>query len=335
MTLLRGLLGLGLLASALWAVPPAVASVSNPYSDPVMQRASNLIEWGRLKEARDLLADAVNQADNAGNAALLAYYAHVLVKFGDLRAGLAAARHAIAIDSSCALCHLYLFEAMGEKAKGVNQMRALVELPKMKKQLEEATRLDPSLGDVQWGWIDLDLDLPATVGGSAKDALVHADKLSQIDPVDGHLARASIYEFVHKDDQAMAEYRAAAREHPEDPRGVFALGQALFERGDHAAAAPYLARALELNSESSLYSGYQAANLVHLTRLDQARDVILAAQKVHPQSRLGAYLVAQALHETGQDYVWAKQLLALYLDVPPEPDQPSHADARSLMAALG
>ncbi|MGH9205875.1 MAG: hypothetical protein ACRD1G_04865, partial [Acidimicrobiales bacterium] len=100
-------------------------------------------------------------------------------------------------------------------------------------------------------------------------------------------------------------------------------------------AAPYLQRALALNPESALYSGYQAANLVHLTKLEQARVVILAAQKVHPESRLGAYLVAQALHETGQDFVWAKQLLALYLDVPPEPDQPSLADARTLMSALG
>src|SRR6185437_14201031 len=87
-----------------------------------------------------------------------------------------------------------LAEAVAERAEGMNQFHALLVLPRMKKQLEKATALDPNSGDVQWAWIDLDLGLPAAAGGSTSEAMKHADRLSEIDPVDGRLARASIYE---------------------------------------------------------------------------------------------------------------------------------------------
>ncbi|HUX68332.1 MAG TPA: tetratricopeptide repeat protein [Terriglobales bacterium] len=325
--LLGGILGLLILGGL-----PAAATTS---SDPTVQRAADLVEWGRLKEARSLLAAAVADPGNARDARLLAYYGHVLAKFGDLKGGMQMAKRAVGLDPQCGSCHLYLFEAMADHAKTMSQFRALLQLPKMKKQLQKATSLDPNSADVQWGWIDLDLALPAALGGSSADALRHAERLAQIDPVDGHLARASIYQSLRQPEQAMAEFRAAAVDHPNDPRGVFALGQALYQRQDFVAAAPQLARALALNPQSTLYAGYQAANLVRLKHLAQARQVLQAAAQLHPDSRLGAYLVAQALHATGQDFDWAKQLLGAYRAVPPEPDQPTLAQAQQLWKNLG
>lgn len=317
------------------AMAAIAAPASAPPADPTVRRAADLVEWGRWQEARKLLADAVAEPGNARNAALIAYYAHVLLKFGDLRTGTDQAKRAVALDGACASCHLYMFEAMAERAQGMNQFHALLVLPRMKKQLEKATALDPDSGDVQWAWIDLDLALPVAAGGSTSEALKHADRLSEIDPVDGRLARASIYESLKQSDQALAQYRAAAEDHPDDPRGDFALGQALYKRGDFAAAAPFLAQAFHLNPASALYSAYYAASLVHDKKLPQARTVLDAAQALHPDSRVGDYLCAEALRQTNQDFAWAKQLLAEYLAVPSEPDQPTAAQAQKLLAALG
>ncbi|MGH9418286.1 MAG: hypothetical protein ACRD01_16825 [Terriglobales bacterium] len=315
----------------LWAPVRA----STPNSDPLVQKAADLVEWGRLKEARQFLASASAQAANQHNPELLAYYAHVLVLFGESKLARAEAEKSVALDANCAACHLYLFEALADHAKKIPQWRALLELHKLRKQLETATALNPHLGDVQWGWIELDLSLPASVGGSTNDALQHAGKLAQTDPVDGHLARASIYRAMKKPEQALTEYRAAATEFPQDPRGSFALGKALYERAEYGTAAPYLARAWELNHQSALYAAYLAANLVRLKTLPEARQVLAAAASLHPDSRLGAYLAAQALKATGQDFNWAKQLLESYLTVPPEPTQPTLSDARQLLADLG
>src|SRR6185437_580760 len=287
----------------------AAAAASTPPSDPVVRRAADLVEWGRWQEARKLLADALAQPANARNAPLIAYYAHVLLKFGDLRAGTDQAKRAVALDDACASCHLYLFEATAERAQGMNQFRALLVLPRMKKQLEKATALDPGSGDIQWAWIDLDLALPSAAGGSSADAMKHADRLGEIDPVDGRLARASIYASLKQPEQELAQYRLAAEDHPDDPRGLFALGQALYQRGDFAAAAPPLAKAYAMNPASALYSGYHAASLVHEKKLPQARAVLDAAQAQHPDSRLGDYLCAEALRQTNHDFAWAKQLL--------------------------
>lgn len=324
-----GLLGLGGAGARLWAAPPPANGT------PVMRQAANFIEWGRLKEARALLASALQEPSNQNNAALLAFYGHVLMQFGDQRDGMDMTKRAVALDKDCAACHLYLFEAMAQKAKAASQMRALLLLPKLKKQLQQAAAMDPDLGDVQWGWIKLDLQLPKSLGGGTDAALEHADALSKIDPVDGRLARASIFEATHQAEAALNEYAAAAKEHPEDPRGVFAFGQALYQRGDYARAEPNLARALKLNPKSALYSAYEAAALVRLKQLEAARTVLAQGKAMHPESRLGDYMAAEALRESGQDFSWARQLLASYLDVPPEPDQPSVDAARTLLAQIG
>lgn len=308
----------------------AMLSAQTPSQGP-LQQARDLVEWGRLKEARTLLLQASTDAGNDKNAPLLAYLGHLQVQFGDLDAASQLTKQALKLDQNCATCHLYRFEAMAKHAETMNQVRALLALHGIKKQLEKAERLAPNLGDVQWGWIQLDLSLPAAVGGSTQAALQHADLLSRIDPVDGHLARASIFESEGHPDQALAEYRAAAQQHPNDPRGVFALGKALYLRADYAGAAAPLERAWNLNHASALYGAYHAANLVRLQRPLKARTVLLAAQKLHPDSRLGDFLAAQALADTGQDFPWAKQLLERYLAVPPEPGQASSNDAQRLL----
>ena len=305
-----------------------------PRRGDVIQRARNLVEWGRWKEAREMIAAAVAQPQNATNAQLLAYYAHLLVKFGEVGQAAKLAHKAVSLDKSCASCHLYLFEAKAEHAKTLSRFRALLELPGLKKQLETATKLDPDMADVQWAWIEFDLELPNALGGSSTDARKHADKLAAIDPVDGNLARAHVAKAENKPTEALADYRAAVAANPQDPRGVFALGRELYNRGEYEAAAPYLSRALALNQQSALYCAYQAANLVHLKQLVEARNVIQRGAALHPESRYCEYMAAQAFKSVGQDYAWAKQLLESYLKVKPEPEQPSLADARNLLASL-
>ncbi|MGH9467513.1 MAG: hypothetical protein ACRD1Y_09160 [Terriglobales bacterium] len=285
-----------------------------------------------MKEARALLQSAASDAGNDHNAMLLAYLGHLQALFGDIQAAQKLTGEAVHLDPDCASCHLYRFEAIARRAETLSQLKAMLKLHSIKKQLEQAEKLNPRLGDIQWGWIQMDLNLPAALGGSAANALKHAAILSQIDPVDGHLARAKIYQWQGQLDQVLNEYRAAAHDYPGDPRGIFALGRALYQRADYAAAAAPLRRAWEMNRASVLYGAYHAANLVQLQRSRRARTVLQAARLQHPDSRLGDFLTAQALLHTGQDPAWAGQLLERYLAVPPEPGQATTAQARQLLA---
>ncbi len=316
------------LGLAAWAANHPTAQTST------LAQAERLVDWGRLKQARSLLQTASNDAGNQSNAPLLAYLGHIEARFGNLQAARALTDKALKLDQACASCHLYRFEALARHAETLSQFRALLKLHAIKKQLQKAEQLDPHMGDVQWGWIRFDLAVPASLGGGSGDALKHAAVLSRIDPVDGHLARASIFTSQGKSQEALAEYRAAAQEYPNDPQALFALGKALYQQGDYSAAAGLLDRAWKLDPASAFYGAYHAADLVRLGQSQQAQAVLQTAQQQHPDSRLGDFLTAQALADTGQNFAWAKQLLARYLAVPPEPEQATAADARKLLASL-
>jgi tetratricopeptide (TPR) repeat protein len=314
----------------------ATASPAGTFA-PVIRRAEDLAEWGRWKEARATLARAVaeDKQDTADLAPLLAFYAHVVTAFGDYSSALGIAKRAVSLDGNCAYCHLFLSEAMGERAKHLSKFHALVELRSIRKELDRAAQLAPGLDDVQWGMINYNLQVPPAAGGRISDALQHANILGRIDPIDGHIARATIFLAMGRNNQVLDEYRQAVREAPDNPRSNFSLGMALFQIGRYAEALPYLAKAHRLQNQSPLYAAYYAASLVHLNRQLEAKQVLDTSLPAYPDSRLPDYLVAKALREVGQNFVWARELLRSYLQTPPEPDQPTSEDAQQLLASLG
>jgi tetratricopeptide (TPR) repeat protein len=304
---------------------------------PVIKRASELAEWGRWKEARSTLAQALasDRQDTPDLAPLLAFYAHVLSAFGDSAGAISLARRAVSLDDNCASCHLFLSEAMGERAKHLSKLHALVELRAIRRELDRAAQLAPELDDIHWGYINYHLQVPPAAGGRISSALQQADALARLDPVDGHIARATIYLATGREDQVLREYQAAVREAPDDARANFYLGMTLFQRGNYADAEPYLAKANKLQNQSPLYTGYYAADLVHLNQQLAAKRVLDNSLPRYPDSRLPDFLVAKALKAVGQNFAWARELLRSYLETQPEPDQPTADEARQLLASLG
>jgi tetratricopeptide (TPR) repeat protein len=326
-------LATALLVGSLLCTRPARLAAAAPDPQAIVTQTSQFLEWGRWKDARQLISAAVQRDPNV--AILQAYYAHVLIGFSDVKGALDAARRAVSLDENCALCHLYLGEALGERARHMNKLRALVQLRTIRQELERAYQLNPNLDDVQWGLINFNLQVPPAAGGKIEAALEHANDLMKIDPVDAHIARAAVFLAQGHNESALLEYEQAARQYPGDPRGSFSAGFALFQRGDYAAALPYLQRARDLAPASTLYAAYAAATLVHLRHQNEARQILVSSDAQHPDSRLADYLVAQALRDVGQNFTWARQLLTAYMAVPPEPDQPSADDARRLLQSLG
>lgn len=299
-----------------------------------LTRASDLVKWGRWKEARALLQQVLDQPSPTASAPLMAFYAHVLTAFGEREQALQWARKSVAADPNCVSCHLFLAEALGERAKAMAHVRAAFEINKIRSQLDRAQSLDPKDGDVQWGWLRFELELPAVAGGSLQEAAKHADELAAIDPVEGLLGNAMVDLARNQPDKALADYEAAAEKFPANPSGSFNAGMTLYLRGDYPAAEPYLTHAESLEDQSPLYTGYLAADLVRLGREPEARKLLEQAAKLYPDSRLPDFLVAQALVAMRQDVNWARELLQAYLQVPPEPDQPTAAEASELLASL-
>lgn len=99
--------------------------------------------------------------------------------------------------------------ALGMKALEVNKFKALGMIDDIRTSFENAILLDPKHLEARWALIELNLKLPAIVGGSQAKALQYANELAAISPVDGYLARGHIDEYFDRYTQAEVFYKKA------------------------------------------------------------------------------------------------------------------------------
>ena len=99
--------------------------------------------------------------------------------------------------------------ALGMKALEVNKFKALGMIDDIRTSFENAITLNPKHLEARWALIELNLKLPAIVGGSQAKALQYANELTAISPVDGYLARGHIDEYFDLYTQAEVFYKKA------------------------------------------------------------------------------------------------------------------------------
>ena len=97
----------------------------------------------------------------------------------------------------------------GMIAKESNKFKALGMLGEIRSSFEKAIELDPKHIDARWALIELYLQLPAIVGGSESKAILYADQLLKISPVDGYLAHGHIAEYFKQYPAAELNYKKA------------------------------------------------------------------------------------------------------------------------------
>jgi tetratricopeptide (TPR) repeat protein len=103
--------------------------------------------------------------------------------------------------------------ALGMKAKNSNKFKALSLISDVRESFEHAIALNPKHIDARWALLELNLQLPAMVGGSYKKAALYAEELFSLSAVDGYLARARLAEYGEKWDVAEKNYKIAFERH--------------------------------------------------------------------------------------------------------------------------
>lgn len=99
--------------------------------------------------------------------------------------------------------------ALGMKAKESNKFKALGMIGDVKESFEKAIALNPKHIDARWALIELYIQLPGIVGGSERKALMYANELMKISPVDGYLSKGHIAEYFNRYKEAEKNYRKA------------------------------------------------------------------------------------------------------------------------------
>ena len=173
---------------------------------------------------------------------------------------------------------------------------------KVKKQFQQAVRLDPSNIMARKDLQEFCMLAPWIVGGNKDEALAEVDAIAKIDPIEGHLARAAFYaESAKKPDLAEKEYREALAARPGKADQYFEAAIFFRER----------------------------------TELVDMNSALDAAAQADPNDPRLAFYRATGMIVAGSDLERGEGYLKSYLaSTPDRSDWPSHAGAREWLGRL-
>lgn len=131
---------------------------------------------------------------------------------------------AVKANDTSAHHHLSLASALGTEAQKANKLRQPFLARRLKSELERAVALDPNLVDAREGLLQFYIQAPGIVGGSIDRAREQAAIIAKLNPLQGHLAAASIARHDKDFATAEAEYKAAASQAPDSLVAWYSLG---------------------------------------------------------------------------------------------------------------
>ena len=263
--------------------------------DEALRLAQREFESGDYRHAVDTLQGATQAPRDARFQHWLArcYY-----ELRDWDKAVAYAEQAVKLDAGNSEYHRWLGRTYGAKAE---ETRSFLLARKVKKQFEEAVRLNPADIRARRDLLEYYVEAPWIVGGDKSKARQQIEAIAAMDAVQGHLARADYWKQEDKFEQAEEEYRRVAGLAPN-------------------AVDPYL----------EIADYYQRRN--NPAQMEQAVE---QAGRVNPQDRRLAYYRGVARVLTGDRLQEAEKLLRSYLESAPQnSDLPSHASAREWLGRL-
>jgi tetratricopeptide (TPR) repeat protein len=257
-----------------------------------------LFEARKFDEALSSLEAAVREDPQDARAA--SYLGRVYLEVGNSDRAVEWMGRSVALESDNAEYHLWLGRAYGYQAMQATVLKQPSLARKVRKEFEEASRLDPDNLEARFGLIEFYLRAPGILGGSPKKADEQAEEIRRRDALEGYRASGRIAEHRKDFNRARAQYDAAAREFPEKTEPFYWIGALLVRESDYARAFEVYEKILERN----------------------------------PSEMKACYQIGRVASLSGQRLERGKQCLTLYLQHEPKPDEPSLASAHYRLGLL-
>jgi tetratricopeptide (TPR) repeat protein len=238
-------------------------------------------------------------AQNSSDAEAFFWLGRSYYELKDYDNAVVQAEKSVSLDPKNSVYHQWLGRAYGGKA---DRDKSFFLAKKVKKELQEAVRLDPSNIEARFDLEDFCIDAPWIVGGNKDEARDQADAIAALDVMEGHAARGKYdSEGLKKVDLADAEYREI------------------------------------LNSKSGKIEPYLEA-IAFFEKQNKLSDMEAAIQGAARASDTDArveYFQATQWILSGSDSTRAEEYLKSYLaSTPDRSDWPSHAAAREWLGRL-
>jgi tetratricopeptide (TPR) repeat protein len=279
-----------------WCLVCIVATAFITGQPDAIERARADFDAGRYAQAAQLLEPLA--IANARDATACFWLGRARLEEHDYRRAVDALTRAVNLSPDNADYRRWLARAHAEIA---DREHSFTMARRVRQELEQAVRLDPSNLAVRRDLMGFYLAAPWLLGGGDGKAKAQIDAIAALDPIAGHLARAAYWRHKNDGARARSEYEAVLKAAP-------------------PAISPYL-EAAEFYERADDAAGLQKA--------------IEAAQKIDPaEPQLMFFRGAHAvLRRMGLDQ--AEHELLGYLDrVPPRSDRPPPAAAHEWLGRL-
>ncbi len=164
--------------------------------------------------------------------------------------------------------------ATGTMAQNAGKIRQGILAPKIKNAYKKAVELDPDDLDAQQGLMEFYSQAPGVMGGSWEKALEAAEAIYKIDPVEGHLARATVYDRKEDHDSAEKEYIELVKM---GDQHIYRLGMFYQGRENFQKAHDHFERSFE-NIPENWAALYQIGRNAALSGLNTERGIVCMKQ---------------------------------------------------------
>jgi tetratricopeptide (TPR) repeat protein len=278
------------------AFPPGPVAAPSEIGS-MIQKAQHDFDLGNYPSAVKTLQSALSQ--NSASAEAYYWLGRSYYELRDFDNAVPQAEKAVALDARNSQYHQWLARAYGGKA---DRDHSFFLAKKVKKELQEAVRLNPADIEARADLEDFCISAPWIVGGSKEEARDEVDAIAALDPVAGHLARGKLYlEGMKRPDLAENEFVQVLTSKPKRVE-------------------PYL----------EVVAFFQKQN--NIPSMESAID---AAEQSSPNDPRVMYFRAVQWVILGTEMSRAEQYLKSYLASTPErSDWPAHAAAREWLGRL-
>lgn len=274
------------------------AAASFGANGPVVD-AHRQFDAGNYQQAAAILRSALEQ--NARDATLYYWLARCYFELNDFDRAVPNAERSVELDPGNSEYHLWLGRAYGGKAERAGWFSGLSLAKRVRREFEEAVRLNPSNFAAQHDLLEFYLRAPGIAGGGTDKARQQVEAVAAVDPVEGHLVRGDFLADKKKPDQAEMEFRKVLEAQPKRVQPYLDIADFYLRRNDPRRMEEAVEGAARVDPSDSQLSYY--------------RGVV----RILAESRLPE----------------AEHLLKSYLaTVPRRSDLPSHASGREWLGRL-
>ena len=173
--------------------------IGKSYSQSVSEKAEIYLKQNNIELAKSVLNDQVNE--NNTNIKIFELLGDIASFEKNWDTAISYYKKLVTAQPKNANFNLKYGGAIGMKALSVSRLQALIYIPDIKKYLELAAEQDQTQIESRRALVELYVQLPGFLGGSDERALMYADELKGLSPVNAYLAKG----FIVKENQDVGD----------------------------------------------------------------------------------------------------------------------------------